>query len=182
MIKYYFNLVITFFVLIGALNWGAFAFNYNLVEIINNFINNLFNTNLKINTIIYILVALSGLILMIRRDTWLPFLGENVLPGTFIPIKAGTGNTSVFIKGKPHTKIAFWAAQPGNDNSIPNVNDAYQDYSNSGVVMTDFDGNAKLTFNKGTQYTVPSGKLLKSHVHYREIDNIMMGPIKTIYV
>lgn len=177
--KYYLRIIITFLVLIGALNWGTFAIGYNFVEIISNFINNLFNTNIKIDTFIYILVALSSLILMFNRNTWLPFLGETVFPSSLIPFKPGSGNTTITIKTKPHTKIAYWAALPSSN--IPLVKDAYQDYSNSGVVMSDFDGNATLIFDKGTEYIVPSGKKLKSHVHYREIDN-MMGPIKTIYV
>jgi ABC-type Fe3+-hydroxamate transport system substrate-binding protein len=69
------------------------------------------------------------------------------------------------IKTKPNTKVAYWAALPKGDN--PDVITAYGDYSNSGVVMSDANGNAVLQFNKGTGYIVPGGKYIRPHVHYR---------------
>ena len=39
-------------IMIGALNWGLVAFDYNLVTILSNFINNLFKTNYSYDKII----------------------------------------------------------------------------------------------------------------------------------
>ena len=36
-------------VLIGAVNWGATAFGYNLVEILSSTLNKTFNSNIPIN-------------------------------------------------------------------------------------------------------------------------------------
>ena len=59
---------------------------------------------------------------------------------------------------------------------------AYDDYSNSGVVM-EKNGIVKLKVIKGSGYFVPSGKFIKPHVHYRILNktNGMMGPIRTVY-
>jgi hypothetical protein len=45
-------------------------------------------------------------------------------------------------------------------------------------------GVATLTFNKGTEYVVPSGKQLKSHVHYREFNDKvgMVGPVQSVFI
>ena len=41
-----------------------------------------------------------------------------------------------------------------------------------------------LHFDKGTDYVVPSGKHIKSHVHYREVTGEygLMGPINVVYM
>lgn len=74
-------------------------------------------------------------------------------------------------------------AKPGDNPDTPVV-DAYGKYDNSGVVMSDASGIATLVFEKGTEYTVPSGKHLKSHVHYRELTGAygMIGPVKTVFI
>jgi hypothetical protein len=114
---------------------------------------------------------------------WLPFLGESVLPGTLVPLKAHSGNTHVKVQVTPGAKVAYWSAMPGDDSDI-NVRDAYAKFENSGVVVADGEGVATLSFNKGTDYVVPSGKRITSHVHYREFTDEygMMGPIGTVYV
>ena len=50
--------------------------------------------------------------------------------------------------------------------------------------MSDDNGVAILTLNKGSGYYLPNGRHLESHVHYREIGNdySMIGPIQTYYL
>jgi len=51
--------IVNILVIVGALNWGLFAFGYNLVEMIFGFMPIL-------ATIIYVLVALSGLYMLYK--------------------------------------------------------------------------------------------------------------------
>lgn len=191
--QYVVHMILVALVLVGALNWGFHAFGYNLVEMLNRFLSGVFKRRLSLNTIIYVVVALSALVLAFRRDTWLPFLGDSVLPGAVVPEKKNSGDTTVDVHVKPLAKVAYWAAKPdvdggadksdGASSDVPKVRDAYAHFENSGVVIASDAGVATLVFNKGTSYIVPSGKEIKSHVHYREFgEDGMMGPVQSVFV
>lgn len=175
--------VVIALVLIGAINWGTTAFGYNLVDILHTNLNSLFQMETYSDKIIYIIVALAAIKLAIKKETWLPFLGYTVLPSNFVPLKNMDGNTSVTVKVSPNTKVAYWSSSTVDAKGVPDVRVAYGDYSNSGVVMSDNDGNAKFIFNKGTSYIVPYGKEIPRHIHYREIglEWGMLGAVKTKY-
>lgn len=183
MIGHTIRIIAVFFLIIGGLNWGLTAFDYNIVDKINRMLSDRFKTRLRLDKFIYVVVGLCALGLLFDRTTWLPFLGESVLPGTLVPLKAHSGNTRVKVNVTPGAKVAYWSAMPGDDSDI-NVRDAYAKFENSGVVIADGEGVATLSFNKGTDYVVPSGKQITSHVHYREFTDEygMMGPIGTVYV
>lgn len=171
-------------VLIGGVNWFAVAFGYNLVESLNRFLSTVFRRRLSLDKLIYFVVGLCAIALAFDRTLWLPFLGESVLPSALVPVsslKNGTERVEVHVT--PNTKVAYWSAKPGNNPDTP-VEDAYGNFENSGVVMSDEKGVATLTFNKGTEYVVPSGKRLKSHVHYRELAGKygMIGPVQSVFV
>jgi len=184
--QYVVRMILVALVLVGALNWGFHAFGYNLVEMLNRFLSGVFKRRLSLNTIIYVVVALSALVLAFQRDTWLPFLGDSVLPGAVVPTKKNSGDTSVDVHVKPGAKVAYWAAKPdvdGASSDVPKVRDAYAQFENSGVVVANDAGLATLVFNKGTSYIVPSGREIKSHVHYREFgEDGMMGPVQSVFV
>lgn len=170
-------------VIIGSINWGTHAFGYNIVDILSKEINKLFNLSVPINKIIYLCVAVAGLFLAFNRSTWLPFLGNTVFPESLIPLsELKTSDTSIEIKTLPNVKIAYWAALNKGQNT--NVKLAYGNYENSGVVMSNLDGVAKLPIITGSGYTLPSGTQLPRHIHYRIIGNSdnysMMGEIETI--
>ena len=184
-------MVLIAIVLVGALNWGFHTFGYNLVEMLNRFLSGVFKRRLPLDRIIYVVVAVSAVALAVQRDTWLPFLGNSVLPGAVVPLKKNMGDTTVDVKVTPGAKVAYWAAEP-NDGStegsakaddVPLVRAAYDQFENSGVVVANDQGMATLVFNKGTSYIVPSGRKLESHVHYREFgEDGMMGPVKSVFV
>ena len=186
------HMILVAIVLIGALNWGFHTFGYNLVEMLNRFLSGVFKRRLSVDRAIYVIVALSAVVLAFKRDTWLPFLGESVLPGAVVPLKKNLGDTTVDVKVQPGAKVAYWAAKPITDvdvavngaaKAVPSVKAAYDNFENSGVVVANDQGNAILVFNKGTSYIVPGGKEIKSHVHYREFsENGMMGPIQSVFV
>ena len=181
-----FHMVLIALVLVGALNWGFHTFGYNLVEMLNRFLSGVFKRRLPLDRIIYVVVAISALILAFQRDVWLPFLGETVLPGAVVALKTNSGDTTVDVHVKPGTKVVYWAAEPSPTEGVgdvPKVKTAYDKFENSGVVAANEQGVAKLVFNKGTSYVVPSGRKIESHVHYREFgEDGIMGPVKSVFI
>ena len=177
------NHIVLIIVLIGSLNWGTTALGYNLVDIIKNLLNNILRMETYIDKIIYSLVALAAIKLAMNRDLWLPFLGESVLPGSLVPLKKVVGDTTIAVKVKPNTRIAYWASLPQETNKLPLVHEAYGDFKNAGVVLSNNDGIANLIVNKGTNYIVPTGREIQRHIHYRELDQVygLMGALQTVY-
>ena len=170
------RMLLTFFTIFGSLNYGLMSFNYNIIEIISK--------NLKINIInfVYIIIAVSGLLLAIDITTWLPFLGKSILPSNLLPLQIPSQYDSfIKINTKPDTKIAYWAS---DKKYITDVKNAYGEYKNSGVVLSNKEGEAILPIIKGEDYIVPSNKLIKKHVHYRTLGDEyeMMGQIETVLV
>jgi hypothetical protein len=98
-------------------------------------------------------------------------------------LKEQSGSTKIKVKVAPNTKVAYWAALPNGSDEDP-VDIAYGKYGNSGVTMSNDEGDATLSFEKGTGYVVPSGRKINSHVHYRELPEEygLLGPIRTVYV
>jgi uncharacterized membrane protein YuzA (DUF378 family) len=176
------RMVIMFILILGGLNYGGMALGHDFINTLSNNLNNLFKMNFSFNKIIYLLIAVCAIFLTIQRTTWLPFLGKTVLPDVLIPLKTPEKSDLVLtINTKPNTKIAYWSTLPNKDNN--DVEDAYGDYSNSGVVMSDENGVAKLPILSGSSYKVPSGKTIKKHLHYRELGQQygMINGVKTLY-
>lgn len=177
--KYFISMMMLTFILITVLNSAFSQIGYNFIKMLSNIL----FTDLE--KIIYLLAGVCVIFIALSRDTWLPFLGESVLPSIFVPLKNIDGDTIVKVLVQPNTKVAYWAAKPTVTKSKkdPIVKVAYDDYSNSGVVMSDENGVAILTLNKGSGYYVPTGKHIRSHVHYRELTNEygLMGEVKTHY-
>jgi uncharacterized membrane protein YuzA (DUF378 family) len=176
-----FRMLLLILVIIGAYNWAAVAFDYNFVELLSSKVNP--SGSLHITKVIYIIVAVSAFLLAIRKDTWLPFLGWTVIPSSLVQLKSPPENADIKIKVnvKPNSKVMYWAAY-GKGHSDQNVVDAYKDYSNSGVVMSDSNGVVELSIVEGGPYHVQY-KNLKRHIHYRVFGKLggMLGPVKTIY-
>lgn len=165
-------------VLIGTLNSSLAYFNFNLVEYIDKYTYDLFN--IHINKIVYVVFCIAAILLAVQRSTWLPFLGEAVVPsGLFVKTQPANANQIVYVQEKPNTKIIYWSAYPNSIKKSPE--EAYDNYANSGCTITDKDGNAAFTIIEGSGYTLESGKVLNRHVHYRIVNNGMLEPIKTIY-
>lgn len=181
-LKYSLNMFMLGFVLLSVFNSTLTHFGYNLIKLLSELLKNKFNFSLNLEKIIYLIAGVFGVLIAINRNYWLPFLGESVLPSNLIPLHSNNGDTTIKVNVKPNVKIAYWSSKPSNKKL--KVDKAYDDYSNSGVVMSDKNGVAILTLNKGVGYFVPSGKYIKSHVHFRELngDYGMIGPIKTYYL
>jgi hypothetical protein len=184
-IKVKIHMIFLAFIIIGALNWGLFVFNYNLVETLHLYLNKFLGVETYIDKVIYLFILISGIIIGLKKSTWLPFLGETVLPSQFITNRTREASDfTITVKVAPFTRVAYWASLPqDNKNKIPDVVTAYGDFSNSGVVTSDKDGNAELAILNSTSYKVPSGNVIKRHVHYRELDQqfAFLGEVKTVF-
>ncbi len=164
-------IVLIVLVLIGSINWGLVGiFDFDLVKSFSS----LFGTYLQndITAFIYILVAMSALVLLIQRNTYLPFLGKTVIPQPMTNYKPN-GNliSKVVTNLPPNVKVVYWAALP-SDTIIDNPDDAYGNYSNQGVTTTDTNGNAILEVQNPASYKIPAiydpfQSTLKPHIHYR---------------
>jgi uncharacterized membrane protein YuzA (DUF378 family) len=160
------RITLVIIILIGAINWGLISlFNYDLVKGISS----LFGSEAQddISRFIYLLVAISAIVLIFQKDTFLPFLGETVMPqplSEYLP----TGNLiSKTIKYLPsNVKVIYWASLP-SDTVFSNPQDAYDNYKNQGVTTSDNNGVAVLKVLNPSSYKVPIKGKLEPHIHYR---------------
>jgi uncharacterized membrane protein YuzA (DUF378 family) len=166
-------------ILIGAINWLLIGvFETNLVESVlgKGFL----------SRTIYILVGVAALSIAFNRDTYLPFLGETVLPCSIIPERTPPGATKELkVPAPAGAKVLYWAAEPAMENlkNIPDWQTAYSKYENAGVAVADSMGMATLKVRAPQAYSVPFKGRLEPHIHYRICsDTGMLGRIKTVFV
>jgi uncharacterized membrane protein YuzA (DUF378 family) len=153
-------------ILIGSINWGLVGiFDFDLVKGIASIFGN--TAKEHVAAFIYILVGMSALILIIQRDTYLPFLGHTVIPQPMTEYKpSGTLITRTINDLPANVKVIYWAAEP-SDKIIENPTDAYGDYNNQGVTTTDANGTAILQVRNPASYKIPLKETLEPHIHYR---------------
>jgi uncharacterized membrane protein YuzA (DUF378 family) len=168
-------------VLIGGLNWlTAVFFKKDAVALV-------LGTKILGKTV-YFLVGVAALYLVFKRDSYLPFLGETILPcAAFGPRTPDNANQEVTITTLPNTKVVYWASEPKKDASgaeLESWNVAYNDYTNSGVAVSDDKGKAVLHFRGSPRaYTVPYKGTIKPHVHFRICKSLgMLGPVQTYFL
>lgn len=166
-------------IILGSLNWLIIgAFRVNLVE-------RLLGKGVLTRSI-YIIIGLAAVAIMFYRDTYLPFLGETVLPCSGFADRVPPGATKeVHLSVEPGSKVLYWAAEPAMEElkQINNWQQAYVKYQNSGVATADENGVAILKVRAPQPYTVPFMGRLESHVHYRVCgENGMLSRVKTFFV
>lgn len=186
---YFLKKIVLILILVGGINWGLVgSFNLDLVKLITN--NNILK-KIMLDKIIYILIGLSALYActyIFKRDNMLPFLGRTVYPCKSLALKTPKNHTkSVTINVEPDSKVVYWAAEPSSKNTTNGEitwKEAYKNYANSGVAMSNKNGVAILKFRNPQSYTVPYKKgILKPHVHYRVCSkNGMLSRIETVYI
>ena len=130
-----------------------------------------------------VLIALAALYIGTQRDSYLPFLGETVIPCSVlrdrIPDHADVEVTVDHLK--PGAKVIFWAAEPATEGlaKIQDWQRAYLELANAGVATVTAAGTATLRIRKPQPYTVPLMGRLESHVHWRSCqDGGFMGPVQ----
>ncbi len=181
----YLRMVIITIVLVGSLNWGLVGiFNVNLVQSVSSLFNR--NHSEYIEKFIYILVGLAAVMLVVDRNTYLPFLGTAAFPKPLSDdVKPATKGElkSVVVKNlPPNVKIIYWAAN-SSDKVVDNPIDAYGNYENQGITTSNDKGEATLVVNNPTAYIVPFNGKLTPHIHYRYWTNYgITSEIKTVKV
>ena len=127
------------------------------------------------------LVATAAIILILQRDTFLPFLGSAVMPQPMSENMPSGDLKTKTVKDLPSkVKVIYWASLP-SDSTFDNPYDAYGDYSNQGVTTTDDNGVAILKVLNPSSYKVPIRGTLEPHIHYRYWNEAgMASPVFTI--
>ena len=175
----WFHIVVIVLVFLGAINWLSIGIvGIDLVRL------GLPPRNAKW---VYVLIGIAALSLAFRRDMYLPFLGETVLPSGALAQKTPqNANEQITLTTLPNAKVVYWAAEPNPNQGkdVPNWAVAYDEFENSGVAVADDQGHAILRFRGPPQaYRVPLKGRLEPHVHFRVCDkNGFMGPVQTRYV
>ena len=169
-----------FMLVFSGLNWGLLAiFKTDIVS-------SLLGKGSFASRLIFILVAAAAIYVGLSRDSYLPFLGETVLPCSLlnerVPEKA---DLKVRILAPVGKKVLYWAASPLIKDEKPNKNwrEAYGHYENAGVAIAGEDGSALLQVQRPQSYWVPPGRKLEPHVHYRICsEDGMMGPVRSLFI
>jgi uncharacterized membrane protein YuzA (DUF378 family) len=169
--------IITIF---AAIQYCLIGFNkqFNLIQIISF-------KNETIEKSLYILILLAIIYVMFKRKTYLPFLDVAVVPLVKLLPESKQKNfeLEIIIKAGEGQKVIYWASNKRTENEKnPELSDwqkAYGDYENSGVSIVEKDGTAKLYIKCPQKYYVKYGKIIPKHVHYRVVNNGIIGEIKT---
>ena len=181
-LKIYLNIILLVLVCLPAVNIGiAKMLGMNFIEIFSNLFGSEGN---EVNVFIYLVSFASAIVLLMTRDSYLPFLGTAAIPAPqedTEPMAAGPDTITKEVKNlPPNVKVLFWAAQ-SSENTKNTPEDAYGDYSNQGVTTTSTNGVAILTVKKPGKYIVPYKGELTRHIHYRYwTENGMASSLYTI--
>lgn len=134
--------------------------------------------------IVFAVAGLSALFVGFSRDTYLPFLGETVMPCSLLKESLPENATHYArVQVHPGAKVLYWAAEPENDDlqALKDWRQAYLGFKNAGVVTANDKGVAVLRFRKPQPYTVPVSGKIEAHVHYRVCgDQGMLGRVETM--
>jgi hypothetical protein len=136
---------------------------------------------------IYSVIAVAVLVIAFTRSSWLPFLGESVMPCSLLRDQTPEhADTAVQIHGlHPGAKVLYWATEPAT-SGLAEIRDwrrAYLEYANAGVTTVDEGGHATLRIRNPQPYTVPIKGRLEAHVHWRTCgDGGMLGPVMTTMI
>lgn len=165
---------------IGGLNWGLVgAFGWNAVTALlgRGWLANL----------VYVLVGVAAIVVGLRRDSYLPFLGETVMPCSLMPDRIPDhADTQVTVHGlQPGAKVLYWATEPATEGleRIKDWRKAYLEFANAGVTTADDGGRAILRVRRPQPYTVPMKGRLEAHVHWRACgEDGLVGPVNTEFL
>lgn len=169
------HIVAVALLVVGGLAWGILGLTRtNVVAAVFG----------RFAPVIYVAVGLAALVVAFNRSSYLPFLGETVMPCSLLSERTPEhADTAVEVHGlAPGSKVLYWATEPATEG-LAKINDwrrAYLDFANAGVTTADAGGHATLRVRKPQPYTVPMKGRLEAHVHWRVCgDDGMLGPVKT---
>jgi len=146
-----------------------------------------YKRNTVLSIVVAVVCAVATLYVGMRRDSYLPFLGETVLPCSLLEDRVPDhADTEVNVSGlEPGAKVLYWAAEPSapeKTDGLAKINDwqrAYLEFANAGVTRVDANGHVTLRVRKPQPYTVPVMGRIDSHVHWRVCkDGGLIGPVQ----
>lgn len=117
-----------------------------------------------------VVAAAGALWLALRRDTYLPFLGQATLPYTTLLVSAPTGadaTVTVSVDASA-VRVAYWAPSVASGSVAASPAAAYGKFDNAGVAIV-VNGKATLHFRAPGAYKSPLGLTVAPHVHYRAV-------------
>lgn len=163
---------------IGGLNWGIKSF------LGKDFVSYVTGKNVILANAVFAAVGIAALFVAFHRDTYLPFLGESVVPCEVLKVQTPeNADISADVVVSPGAKVVYWAAEPANKD-LHTVNDwrkAYLEYRNAGVAVANPSGVVTLKVRKPQPYTVPMKGKLSPHIHYRVCTaNGFIGTVNTV--
>lgn len=172
------HMIAILFLVVGGLNWLYVALTGG------DFVSKLFGKSSLITNGVFFLVGLAALSIAFYRDSYLPFLGETVMPCSLLKEQVPEGaDMDVRVTLQPGAKVLYWAAEP-SASDLESLNDwrkAYLEFKNAGVTIAGADGVAVLKVRKPQGYTVPMKRELSPHVHYRVCgDHGLLGRVQTV--
>ena len=159
---------------------------YSIISSLYILLSDNYNIFLRI-FVIFIIAA--AIVLMMKKETFLPFLGLAHLPNTLIAEEKipNGANISYSIDMNDYedgTKIIYWAANK-TDKIIEDPYEAYKNYNNVGVTKVK-NGKAEVRIFCPDRYKVKKvfTQLLERHFHYRIVfkDNGFLSPVMTVKV
>lgn len=134
------------------------------------------------------IVAIAGivcsLLLVLNRDSFLPFLSENFLPYIFLQLKERKptkAEKTIEIKVKPNQTVLYWSADPAKEVQ-KTWKLGYNKFENSGVIKANEKGIAMIPIECPARYRVHGYKILPKHMHYRTFneETQMLSRIHTV--
>jgi len=150
----------------------------------------LFNNNYNIFIRIFaIFIIAAAVILTMKKETFLPFLGLAHLPNTLIadekiPKGANLSYSIDMNEYEDGTMVIYWAANK-TDKIIEDPYEAYKNYNNVGVSKVK-NGKAEVRIFCPDRYKVKKvfNQLLERHFHYRIVskDTGFLSPVMTVQV
>lgn len=143
----------------------------------------LVSTRSTVSRVVYALIIIAALSVALRRDIYLPFLGTTVMPCSILEERVPEhADTEVSLHGiTPGAKVLYWATEPATKGlaTIADWRRAYLDFANAGVAVADAGGHVMLRIRKPQPYTVPMGRRIESHVHWRVCGaDGLLGPVQ----
>ena len=182
--EYNIHIYIISLIVFVIIDYATSVFGVSILSYLSQYLNQLLNTNIPFKEYTILFAGLCALLFISKRDNWLPFLGQTVFPkGLLKDSSPTTFNKQVTLNvGIPNAKVVYWASNDTKNETTP-VFDAYGDFSNAGVAISNSNGDATLKVRKSTGYIVPNGKHIKRHVHYRlaKDEYSMLGSVNTEY-
>jgi hypothetical protein len=180
----YLYLISVILLIIGGLNWGLIGtFNLNIVKLLNEYT---FDSPIFENAV-YITVGLAAIYLSRKRNFYLPFLGDTILPPSLLKnLDNKNANISVTVDAPNADMVIYWAAEPLPEKQTDGSKfayDAYDKYTNSGIAEV-ISGKAVLNVACPQTYWVKKWgikKTLPKHLHYRLVYSTgWVSEVKTV--